>query len=125
MSDVGVEWLAERVRQLVYAKCAEGEVPTALDLSQRLARPLGVVQDALRWLATQRALVLQPTGEILMAEPFSAVPTPFLIRSGSAQWWGNCIWDGLGIAAMLRLDTGSHHGVSVLRRTPPDKRRSR
>jgi hypothetical protein len=104
MSDDGVEQLAERVRRVVYAKCAEGEVPTALDLSQLLARPLGVVQDTLRWLATQRALVLQSNGEILMAEPFSAVPTAFLIRSGNAQWWGNCIWDGLGVAAMLRLD---------------------
>jgi hypothetical protein len=104
MSNEGDEWLAERVRRVVYAKCAEGEVPTALQLSQLLARPLGVVRDTLQWLAAQRALVLQANGEILMAEPFSAVPTPFLIRSGDAQWWSNCIWDGLGIAAMLRLD---------------------
>jgi hypothetical protein len=104
MSDEMDGRLAERVRQAVYVQCAKSEVPTTLDLSRMLGRPLGVVRDTLRWLATQRVLVLQPNGEILMAEPFSAIPTPFLIRSGDTQWWGNCIWDALGIAAMLRLD---------------------
>jgi hypothetical protein len=104
MSDDVDERLAEQLRQVVYVKCADAEVPTVLDLSQLLGLPVGVVADTLRWLATERALVLQSNGEILMAEPFSAIPTPFLIRSGERQWWGNCIWDGLGVAAMLRLD---------------------
>jgi hypothetical protein len=39
-----------------------------------------------------------------MAEPFSAVPTSFLVRSGKTQWWGNCIWDALGILALLGVD---------------------
>jgi hypothetical protein len=104
MPDDVDERLAERVRQAIYVKCAEGEVPTVLDLSELLGLPVGVVGDSLRRLAAQRALVLQSNGEILMAEPFSAIPTPFLIRSGDRQWWGNCIWDGLGVAAMLRLD---------------------
>jgi hypothetical protein len=104
MSDEEDERLAERVRQVVYVESAKAEVPTALDLSQLLGQPLGVVRDILRSLETQRALVLQSNGEILMAEPFSAIPTAFLIRSGDTQWWGNCIWDGLGVAAMLRLD---------------------
>jgi hypothetical protein len=37
-----------------------------------------------------------------MANPFSAVPTPFLVRSGDRSWYGNCIWDALGIPAMLQ-----------------------
>lgn len=46
-------------------------------------------------------LVLQRNGEILMANPFSAVPTPFLVSVGQQSWYGNCIWDAMGIAAML------------------------
>jgi hypothetical protein len=39
-----------------------------------------------------------------MANPFSAVPTPFLVETRSQEWWGNCIWDALGIAAMVKQD---------------------
>jgi hypothetical protein len=39
-----------------------------------------------------------------MAEPFSAVPTPFVVQAGARRWWGNCVWDALGILAMLRAD---------------------
>ena len=51
------------------------------------------------------ALVLIPGSPyIWMAEPFSALPTSFLVRSGTRQWWGNCIWDALAILALLGLD---------------------
>ena len=50
-------------------------------------------------------LVLQEEDqEILMANPFSAVPTPFLVEVGERSWWGNCIWDALGIGAMVKGD---------------------
>jgi hypothetical protein len=49
-------------------------------------------------------LVLQENDEILMANPFSAVPTAFLVTAGKRSWWGNCIWDAMGIAAMVRSD---------------------
>ena len=41
---------------------------------------------------------------IRMANPFSAIPTPFNVRSGEKQWWANCAWDALGIAAALGID---------------------
>lgn len=54
-------------------------------------------------------LVLQPgSGEILMANPLSAVPTAFVVETeGTAEsrsWYGNCIWDALGVIAMLHGD---------------------
>ncbi|GAC1618994.1 MAG: hypothetical protein PVS2B2_04300 [Candidatus Acidiferrum sp.] len=49
-------------------------------------------------------LVLQPSGEVLMANPFSAVPTPFVTEVGARRWFGNCIWDSLGILATLQAD---------------------
>ena len=55
-------------------------------------------------LAAAHVLVLQPNGEILMAPPFSAVPTPFRVVAGEISAFGNCIWDALGIPAMLESD---------------------
>ncbi len=56
-------------------------------------------------------LVLQQdNSEILMANPFSAVPTAFQVQVGNRSWWGNCVWDALGIAAMINEDA---HVVSA------------
>jgi hypothetical protein len=50
-------------------------------------------------------LVLQPdSGEVLMASPFSAVPTAYRVEAGEQGWWANCIWDALGVCAMIRSD---------------------
>src|SRR5437764_13241195 len=48
-----------------------------------------------------------------MANPFSAVPTPFRVQIGERSWGGNCVWDGLGIIAALG-------GNGVLATTCPD-----
>lgn len=39
-----------------------------------------------------------------MAPPFSAVPTPFAVFAAERLYFGNCIWDALGIPAMLSCD---------------------
>ena len=66
---------------------------------------LARVAAAFERLGEGKALVLQPeSGEVLMAEPFSAVPTAFEVESETGSWWGNCIWDALGIPAMLDCD---------------------
>lgn len=72
-----------------------GLAPAAADLGDR---------DALQRLAAGRVIVLDDAGEILMAPPFSAVPTPFLVHTSRMRAFGNCIWDALGIAAMARSD---------------------
>ena len=59
---------------------------------------------ALRRLADARVIVLDDAGEILMAPPFSAVPTPFLVYTEKVRAFGNCIWDAMGIAAMMKTD---------------------
>jgi alkylmercury lyase-like protein len=41
-----------------------------------------------------------------MANPLSAKPTSFLVATDHGRHYGNCIWDALGIAAML--DTDAH-----------------
>jgi hypothetical protein len=72
-----------------------GLAPAAADLGDRAV---------LERLAAGRVIVLDDAGEILMAPPFSAVPTPFLVQTPSIRAFGNCIWDALGIAAMTKSD---------------------
>ena len=95
----------KQVRAQVYAHFVQtGQPPALSEIAQALARPMAEVRAAYERLAAGRALVLQDNGEVLMAEPFSAIPTAFAVQARGYQWWGNCIWDALGIAAMLRAD---------------------
>ena len=60
-------------------------------------------------MAEAHILVLQKeSGEILMAMPFSAVPTRFEVKSKGVDYWGTCMWDALGIPAALQADADIH-----------------
>ena len=89
----------EEVRFQIYdIMMREGTPPT-------IARLGADAVASMKRLAAARMLVLQPdTDEILMAGPFSAVPTPFRVTLDTLSAYGNCIWDALGIAATLRKD---------------------
>jgi hypothetical protein len=95
-----------RVRGAVYeAFLSNGQIASLRDHADALGLSLSEVRDAYRRLEQGHVLVLQPvSGEILMANPFSAVPTPFLVVAGGRSWWANCIWDALGILAMVAED---------------------
>jgi hypothetical protein len=95
-----------QVRRQVYEVTMQrGYPPSATEIASALDLPTTEVQAGLQRLAGGRALVLQPgSGEILMANPFSAVPTPFLVELSLYSCYGNCIWDAMGIAAMLKQD---------------------
>ncbi len=95
----------KQVRLQVYTHFLnKGQAPTMQEVASSLALTLPDVQAAYQRLAEGKALVLQKSGEVLMAEPFSAVPTAFVVEVGTRCWWGNCIWDALGIPAMLKED---------------------
>lgn len=94
-----------RVRAHVYDRALTGGVVprrTAAAEALRLSEP--AVAESFHRLAQGRVLALDADSEILMAPPFSAVPTGFLVESGGRPWWGNCIWDALGILVMLGRD---------------------
>lgn len=95
-----------KVRASVYdATMATAVPPTIAELTNQLGIPTAGVRESLERLAAARALVLQrESREILMASPFSAVPTPFAVHAKDRLYYGNCIWDALGIPAMLRTD---------------------
>ena len=101
---------ALKVRSEIYRHFVEsGACPARSDVARSLGRPLAEIAEAYAKLAEAHMLVLQPgTGEALMANPLSAVPTPFVVEtrhaSGVRSWYGNCIWDALGIISMLHTE---------------------
>lgn len=93
----------QEVRRAVYEQTMRtGLPPLAAEIAELLGIPESEVAASLRRLAEGRILVLQPeTAEILMAAPYSAVPTSFVVEAAGVRAWGNCMWDALGIPAML------------------------
>jgi hypothetical protein len=98
--------LDQEVRRQVYQQAmSQGRLALANEVAIALSISREEVQASFQRLAGGRVLVLQPeNGEILMANPFSAVPTPFLAQTSEHSYYGNCIWDALGIPAMLHQD---------------------
>ncbi len=83
----------------------EGQLPTITETASALSYTPEAVRTSFQRLADGHILVLQKaSGEILMANPFSAVPTPFLVKAGERAYFGNCIWDAMGIPAILKQD---------------------
>ena len=92
-----------RLRHQIYTVATRsGKPPTIAALSDAAGEPIDQIRDALARLAAGRIVVLQPgSGEILMAPPFSAVPTPFLVETNRHVSYANCAWDALGVPIML------------------------
>jgi hypothetical protein len=94
------------VRNQTYALFVElGRAPSADEVGH--AAELSGEEVGALWRDLQRvhALVLEPaTGELRMANPFSAVPTAHRVRTAGRWWHANCAWDALGICAALHAD---------------------
>jgi len=79
-----------------------GAPPTIAETAAELRVADVEVEEALRRLDAAHVLVLAPGSlAVWMAAPFSGVPTAFRVTVGSRSYYGNCIWDGLGIVALL------------------------
>jgi hypothetical protein len=61
-----------------------------------------------RRLHESHALVLDGDA-VRMANPFSAVPTPYRVQAAGRWWYGNCAWDAFGICAALGVDGRIEH----------------
>jgi len=95
------------VRTAVYRHFVDHvEAPTLPALANRVGASSGEVRAALDVLEAAHQIALLPDGSgIWMANPFSAVPTDFPVRTARGNWWANCAWDALGIPAVLGTDT--------------------
>jgi Alkylmercury lyase len=99
--------LDNRVRLHIYERfLAEGRPPTTVETAEALGIPTDESEVAYRRLEQGRVIVLAPgTTNVWMANPLSAVPTRFrVVTDDGRSSWGNCVWDGLGVLAMLGFD---------------------
>ena len=98
--------LDNRVRAEIYERFVEvGAPPAATQVAASLNLAAYEVESAYRRLEAAHAIVLAPgTLSVWMAPPLSAVPTDFRVSTMRGGFWGNCIWDGLGVVAMLGAD---------------------
>jgi Alkylmercury lyase len=68
--------------------------------------------------AAHHLLLLPGTRRILMVHPFSNLPTPFGVVSGSHRYFANCAWDAIALHVVLdrdvRIHSFCHHcGASI------------
>jgi len=81
-----------------------GRAPTADEVAEETGSGAEDVQSGWRELHEAHALVLDGDGGIRMANPFSAVPTPYRVRAAGRDWFANCAWDAFGICVALDVD---------------------
>ena len=93
------------VRRHILMAFASGGTPTRISAMQALGLDYAQVSASYAVLAATHVVVLDAgSGEVWMAMPFSAVPTPFRVVVGDRSVWANCAWDAFGIAAALGED---------------------
>ena len=82
-----------------------GFAPSVDELSNTLKATKNDVEKGLKDLQDYHGVVLHPNeAKVWVIHPFSLAPTNFYVRSKKGEWWGNCAWCSLGIAALLKDD---------------------
>lgn len=95
----------KRVRLFVYRHLLSRErCPTIAQMARGLKTSSAKIRASLTRLSESHAFMAQENGELWRAAPFSCIPTGFPVRVGKKSWFGNCIWDALGIPASLNKD---------------------
>jgi Alkylmercury lyase len=68
--------------------------------------------------ASHHILLLPGTHRILMANPFSNLPTPFRVSSGGMSFYANCAWDAIALHVLLerdvRIASFCHHCAATI-----------
>lgn len=94
------------LRITVYRHIADtGRVPTIREMAKRYRINPDEMRGHFERLQAHHAAFLDTaTGEIAMAHPFSATPTPYRVHGERVSWWANCAWDAIAIPATLNID---------------------
>ena len=102
MSLEQIDWA---VRTEVYRIFAErGSAPSIAELAVAVGGTTSRVRAALHSLFDAHELALDPTGDVWMAHPFSAVPSDYRVQISDLLCYANCAWDALGVPAILGTD---------------------
>jgi len=94
------------VRKFVFDHFFEHSTPPVLE---EVMQRFGLARDEafafLKGLEADHHILLVPgTQRILMANPFSAVTTPFRVYVNRRQYFANCAWDTVSMHVMLDRD---------------------
>ncbi|PWL38711.1 hypothetical protein DKG77_10715 [Flagellimonas aquimarina] len=82
-----------------------GFAPSVEDLSKTLKAAKEDIENGLKDLQEYHGVVLHPNeSKVWVIHPFSLAPTNFYVRTKNKEWWGNCAWCSLGVAALLKDD---------------------
>jgi hypothetical protein len=102
-------------RAYIYERfAATALAPSAADIGQHFGLSLGEAESLLQALHDHHALFLEPGTSPLrvrMANPFSAIETPYTVLVAGQSYWANCAWDTFGIAAALHADEAEIRSV--------------
>ena len=120
------------IRNATYALFVElGRAPTVGETAGATGASVSEVEEGWQRLHDAHALVLdRPHAAIRMANPFSAVATPYRVQAAGRDWYANCAWDAFGICVVLegkgRIETscpdcGHEIRVEVHRNRPDDE----
>ena len=98
------------VRQAVYRHVVDTtRAPDVEEMAAAVGADRSAIREAYARLRSRRLLVLAADGEtIVMAPPFSGIPTQHRVRAGGKEYAANCSWDALGIAAALHAEAVVH-----------------
>jgi hypothetical protein len=92
----------EDLRLAIYRQFqTTGRAPEPAALAHLLCTTEPDIRAGMVELASQRHLVLDAGGEIVMAHPFSAVPLGFSVMGRTTLWWGGCCWDSFALPHLL------------------------
>lgn len=94
------------VRTFVYTFFIEkGRPPSLAETAVQFQISPAASEAIYQRLHDQHAFFLEPgTLDIRMANPLSAVETPFRVFVNGRRLFANCAWDAFGIPAMLKAD---------------------
>lgn len=85
-----------------HAFIAGRPTPTVTSVATELGAPVADVVAAFDRLAAGHVIVLaRGTRDLVMSAPFAARATDFVVTAGERTYSANCIWDALGVVAML------------------------
>ena len=90
---------------IIRAIIENGFAPSVEGLVEILQAKKEEIVKGLHDLQEYHGVVLHPNeSKIWVIHPFSLAPTNFYVKSKKGEWWGNCAWCSLGIAALLNDD---------------------
>jgi Alkylmercury lyase len=95
-----------QVRKYIFDHFLErGTAPVLEEVMQSFALTRPEAFSSLQQLEADHHILLVPgTQRILMANPFSAVTTPFRVLVGERLYFANCAWDTVSMHVMLDMD---------------------